>query len=150
MYIYIFFFLLISLLSLSFCVCLLAFFSSRDLVFISTFMLLSKSKADPAGMRGWEEGLNNGEENARFLGKTQSCAHRLRERGADCSVEFCDQTEILFHWGTVVLVIKLFTRFTIGAKIIFLQTSTNSEHWCEGSPWEVAREEPKVMTKSSK
>ena len=40
-YIYIFF-LLISLLSLSFCVCLLAFFffSSRDLVFISTFMLL--------------------------------------------------------------------------------------------------------------
>ena len=27
-------------LSLSFCVCLLAFFSSRDLVFISTFMLL--------------------------------------------------------------------------------------------------------------
>ena len=42
-YIY-FFFLLISLLSLSFCVCLLAFFffffSSRDLVFISTFMLL--------------------------------------------------------------------------------------------------------------
>ena len=34
------FFLLLSLLSLSFCVCLLAFFSSRDLVFISTFMLL--------------------------------------------------------------------------------------------------------------
>ena len=38
--IYIFFFLLVYLLSLSFCVCLLAFFSSRDLVFISTFMLL--------------------------------------------------------------------------------------------------------------
>ena len=38
--VYIYFFLLISLLSLSFCVCLLAFFSSRDLVFISTFMLL--------------------------------------------------------------------------------------------------------------
>ena len=38
MYIYIF--LLISLLSLSFCVCLLDFFSSRGLVFISTFMLL--------------------------------------------------------------------------------------------------------------
>ena len=34
---YKYFFLLISLLSLSFCVCLLAFFSSRDLVFISTF-----------------------------------------------------------------------------------------------------------------
>ena len=40
-HVYIYFFLLISLLSLSFCVCLLAFFfSSRDLVFISTFMLL--------------------------------------------------------------------------------------------------------------
>ena len=39
-YIYIFFFfLLISLLSLCFCVCLLAFFSSRDLVFISTFII---------------------------------------------------------------------------------------------------------------
>ena len=34
---YIYFFLLIYLLSLSFCVCLLAFFSSRDFVFISTF-----------------------------------------------------------------------------------------------------------------
>ena len=38
------FFLLISLLSLSFCVCLLAFLSSRDLVFISTFMLLCLEK----------------------------------------------------------------------------------------------------------
>ena len=70
------FFLPISLLSLSFCVCLLAFFSSRDLVFISThsslgvFRIIFLSVGKEKGARGGGPGLT----------QTSSAADRRDDR----------------------------------------------------------------------